>query len=245
MSKDIIEVEQATEETEIDPIIFSLTGEPVKSKHMEASASAPLASADENCCPETRTSNQNLLWEHHFSRPNADSNTGTCLECGKNLACSQGNTTGLSRHLQTHHKDQWQEYTARRAGRDQARQEKRARVREIRTAEAAALKDAAVACGNPKDLIGSWQDFGRISNQSLLWDTFFKKVGNSRATCNRCNQDLANTDGNTTGMARHLQAKHIQDWQLYCQQRREKKMARAALKALSGGTEVLDDNFMF
>ena len=136
---------------------------------------------------------------------------------------------------------------ARRTGRDQAREVKRARVREIRAAEAAAVKDAAahVVDGNPEDLVSSWQVPGRITNQSLLWDKFFKRVGYSKATCNRCDQELSTTDVNTTGMARHLQAKHSQDWQLYCQQRRDKKVAMVARKALSGGAKLVGDAFLF
>ena len=72
-----------------------------------------------------------------------------------------------------------------------------------------------------------------------------KKVGYSKATFPRGAEELTTRDGNTTGMARHLQAKHSQDWQLYCQQRLEKKVARAARKALSSGTKVSDDTYLF
>ena len=98
--------------------------------------------------------------------------------------------------------------------------------------------------GNPEDLIGSWEVDGRITNQSLLWDNFFKRLSYSKATCNRCGQELATTHGNTTGMARHLEARHSQDWQIYCQQRREKKVAKAAREALAGDTNISDGTLL-
>ena len=142
------------------PRNFIVTEDPVKVEQIERNpASITSSSAEESSfpVPETKTSNHDILWEHHFSRLGPDSNRGICLECGKKLACTQGNTTGLSRHLQTHHKDQWQEYLGRRVSRDQGREANRARIRGIRNAEAASLRDAAapVIGGNQEDLLGS------------------------------------------------------------------------------------------
>ena len=63
----------------------------------------------------TPTSNKSLLW-NHFDK--TDTGKGKCRVCKKELATSGGNTTGLARHLETHHKAQWKSYSKEKDDRD-------------------------------------------------------------------------------------------------------------------------------
>ena len=163
--------------------------------------------AEKICCPEKKASSRNLLFVHFFSRLGPDS--GSCLVCGKQLACNQG-TTGLRRHLEAYHKDKWEDYLERKASRDKARLSSTPRLTKSGPARMQTSR----------------------GSKSLLWGNFFERVGDSKAKCHRCECELQATDGNTTGLSRHLQAKHRLDWQRYCQQRGERNEGREAGKAI-------------
>ena len=68
------------------------------------------------------------------------------------------------------------------------------------------------------------------TNYSLLW-SFFSKTDNGKGKCNTCKLELANTDGNTTGMSRHLQAKHKKEWLEYTKLRDNRDKVKEAEKA--------------
>ena len=157
--------------------------------------------AQKICCPEKKTSSRNLLFAHYFSRAGPDS--GSCLLCGKQLACNQG-TTGLRRHLEAYHKDKWVDYLRRKSSRNEARLSDKTRL--------------------PKN--GPAREHASRGSKSLLWGNFFERVGDSKAKCQSCDYELQATSGNTTGLSKHLQAKHRMDWQRYCQQRGEREEAR-------------------
>ena len=44
--------------------------------------------------------NKSLLWDFFEKLPNG---AGKCKTCKKEIACTAGNTTGLGRHLSSHH----------------------------------------------------------------------------------------------------------------------------------------------
>ena len=71
------------------------------------------------------------------------------------------------------------------------------------------------------------------TNYSLLW-SFFSKT--DKGKCNTCKIELANTDGNTTGMSRHLQAKHKKEWLEYTKLREDRDKAKEAEKAKRKGS---------
>ena len=73
------------------------------------------------------------------------------------------------------------------------------------------------------------------TNYSLLW-SFFSKTDNGKVKCNTCKLELANTDGNTTGMSRHLQAKHKKEWLEYTKLRDDRDKAKEAEKAKRKGS---------
>ena len=74
---------------------------------------------------------------------------------------------------------------------------------------------------------------GRIRSQlpSLIWGSYFERVGDGKGKCNTCEYELNTRDGSTTGMLKHMKAKHWQVWLIYSQQMNERKQAKAEEKA--------------
>ena len=136
----------------------------------------------------------------------------------------------MRKHLKSYHKDQWAEYLERRGRREKVRLAQKASLIGMRAPEAAALQDADCSGGNHEELIE--RKTSRRS-QSLLWGSYFERLGDSKAKCNSCGCQVQTTNGNTTGMMRHLQTRHSQEWQLYCQQRSQRKEVKTAEKTNS------------
>ena len=78
------------------------------------------------------------------------------------------------------------------------------------------------------------------TNASLLW-SFFTKTDGGKGKCNTCKLELANSDGNTTGMSRHLQAKHKKEWLDYSKLRDDRDKAKEAEKARRKGHNSKDE----
>ena len=75
---------------------------------------------------------------------------------------------------------------------------------------------------------------GRLRSQppSLIWGSYFEKVDDGKkGKCNTCEYELNTRDGSTTGMLKHMKAKHWEVWLMYSQQMKERREAKAEEKA--------------
>ena len=75
---------------------------------------------------------------------------------------------------------------------------------------------------------------GRLLSKppSLIWERYFEKVDDGKkGKCNTCEYELNTRDGSTTGMLKHMKAKHWEVWLMYSQQMKERREAKAEEKA--------------